>query len=269
MPSDFNKVIAAESFKLRRQKPTFVVLALVVVLVLVMFVVLEFAARRNWMGVPSGYFVAASVISWMVNVTIILAVIITSFLISQEFALGTVKSTWVRPVTRGNWFAAKVATATISVTELFVMAAVIVITLAALRLGFTDLMEKGYTIHTSGSLTGRLLLTTGLTLCAMWAVTFFVAMIAVAFRHPGGAIAAGLGVGVAMMVLSAIPQIRPMLLITYTTLPMEQMVAMSKGLPLPLEWGQLVWRTLLCSGLWMVLAFAAGQRIIRRKEIST
>ena len=59
---DFGKVISAESFKLRRQKSTLVVLILVALLALIMFGALEFAARRDWIGVPSGHFVAASVI---------------------------------------------------------------------------------------------------------------------------------------------------------------------------------------------------------------
>ncbi len=91
---DFGKVVAAELFKLRRQKSTLVVLILVALLALFMFVALEFAARRDWIGVPSGHFVAASVLGWMANIMIILAVIVTSCLVSQEFALGTIKSTF-------------------------------------------------------------------------------------------------------------------------------------------------------------------------------
>ena len=265
---DFAKVVAAETFKLRRQRSTLIVLILVAVLALVMFVALEFAARRDWIGVPSGHFVAASVIGWMAIIMIILAVVVTSFLVSQEFALGTIKSTWVRPVTRGQWFSAKIYTAGVVMSELFVLAVVVTVALAATRLGFADLTEKGYTIHTSGEMTRRLIQTIALTLWALWAVTAFVAMLSAMFRHPGGAIAAGLGAGVAMIVLSAFPPIRPLLLSAYLSLPMEQMIAMSKGLPLPLEWGQLIWRTVAGAGVWMIVAFFIGQRIISKKEIT-
>jgi hypothetical protein len=103
------------------------------------------------------------------------------------------------------------------------------------------------------------------TLCA---VTVFAAALAGMFKHAGGAIAAGLGAGIAMTVLGTFPPLRPLLLTTHVSLPWEQMIAMSKGLPLPAEWGQLVWQTLVGSGVWMVATFLIGQRVISKKQIT-
>ncbi|UCH85384.1 MAG: ABC transporter permease [Candidatus Latescibacterota bacterium] len=266
---DFNKIIRAESFKLRKQKTSYIVPVAVMLLGILLFVVLEFTTRRNWIGVPSGHFVAASVISWIGNVMMLLVVLMTSFIVSQEFALGTIKSTLVRPVTRGQWYTAKVFTAAVSLSVLFLCVVVVVVALAAVRLGLTDLTEKNYVVHTARSLTFRLVLSVGLTVFALWAVTVFVALVAGVFNHPGGAIAAALGAGVLMVVLGAFPAARPFLLTTYMSAPWEQMVAMSKGLPLPYEWGQLVWRTLAGAGAWMVLGFVVGQHLIRKKEITS
>ena len=182
--------------------------------------------------------------------------------------MGTIKSAWVRPVTRGRWYTAKVLVAAGIVSELLLMAIIVTVALAVIRLGFTDLMEKNYTVHTSGSLTGRFILTVGLTVWTMWATTAFAAMLAAMFKHAGGAIAAGLAAGVAMMVLGAIPPLRPLLLTTHISLPWEQMIAMSKGLPLPAEWGDLVWRTVAGAGAWLAVSFFIGQRVIRAKQIT-
>lgn len=268
MRNDIGKVIAAEWFKLKRQRSTVVFLVLTALLSIAMFLALEYAARRDWIGVPSGHFVAASVTGWLTSIMMLVVVVVASFLISQEFALGTIKSTWVRPVTRGRWYTAKVLVAAGVVTELFLVAVIITVTLAGMRLGFTDLMENNYTVHTAVSLTGRFVLTVGLTVWTMWAATAFVAMLAAMFKHAGGAIAAGLGVGIGMMVLGTIPPLRPLLLTTHISMPWEQMIAMSKGLPLPEEWGQLVWQTLVGAGAWMVVAFLIGQRVIRAKQIT-
>lgn len=265
---DLAKIIGAESFKLRRQKSSYVVAAVVVLLAIFLFVVLEFTTRRDWIGVPSGHFVAALVISWMGNVMMMLAVILTSFLISQEFALGTVKSTLVRPVTRSQWYTAKVFTGAASMTSLFLLAVGIVIAFSVVRLGLTDLTEKDYIVHTARTLTLRLVLTIGLSVCALWAVTSFVAMLSGIFNHPGGTIAAALGVGIVLMVLGAFPPLKPFLLTSYIASPWEQMVAMSKGLPLPFEWGELTWQTLAGAGGWMTLAYLLGVRIVRNKEIT-
>jgi ABC-2 type transport system permease protein len=266
--SDIGRIIGAEWFKLRRQRATFVGVALIALLSIVMFLALEYAARRDWIGVPSGHFVAASVAGWLTNIMMIVAIIVASFLVSQEFALGTIKSTWVRPVTRGRWYTAKVLFAASVVTELFLVAVIITVALAVTRLGFGDLMEKNYTIHTAGGLTARFFMTVGLTVWTMSAATTFAAMFAGMFKHAGGAIAAGLGAGIAMMILSTIPPLRPFLLTTHISLPWEQMIAMSKGLPLPADWGRLVWQTLVGAGAWMVVAFFVGQLVIRRKQIT-
>ena len=58
------------------------------------------------------------------------------------------------------------------------------------------------------------------------------------------------------------------MLTTYLALPCEQMVAMSKGVPLPLEWGDLVWHTLAAGGAWGVGAYLIGRRVVQKKEIT-
>ncbi|MEJ2721605.1 MAG: ABC transporter permease [bacterium] len=269
MTNDFKKVIGAESFKLRRQKTSYVVPLAVLFLGVLLFVILEFTARRNWIGVPSGHFVAASVIGWMGNVMMLLSVLLTSFMISQEFALGTAKAALVRPVTRSQWYTAKVFAAAAVVTGLFLLVVVVVTVLSIARLGFTDLTEKDYVVHSARSLTARLTLTVVLTVFALWAVTVFVSVLAAVFNHPGGTIAVALGAGVLMMVIGAFPAVRPFLPTSYVSTPWEQMVAMTKGLPLPFEWSQLTWRTLVGAGAWIIAGAALGQWIVRKKEITT
>jgi len=81
MRNDIGKVIAAECFKLKRQRSTIVFLVLAALLSIAMFLVLEYAARRDWIGVPSGHFVAASVAGWLTSIMMIVVVVITGFLI--------------------------------------------------------------------------------------------------------------------------------------------------------------------------------------------
>lgn len=265
---DIAKTVAAERFKLSRQKITWILPIAVVLVVFIMSMVLEFAARQDWIGVPSGYFVAASVINWMSNVLLLLVVVVTSFLIAQEFAIGTVKGAWIRPLERSKWFTGKIVVTLGVVTILFVLAVTIAMLIAFVRIGFSDLMENTYLIHSSGALFGRLLLCTALTIWALWSAAMLVAMIAGGMSHPGGTIAVALAVGIGMTIMGAIDPVRPYLISSYVALPFEQMVAMSKGLPLPLEWGQLVMRSLGVPAVWMLATFLIGQRVIRKREIS-
>jgi hypothetical protein len=265
---DITRVVSAEVLKCRRRRSTVVLPVIVAALAVLVYFGLEIGARNNWFGVPSGFFVASSSIGWITNAVVLLLVVVTSFVVSQEFALGTVKSAWVRPVNRGGWYAAKCVTAAGMVTALFVLAVVVVVALAAARSGFTDLMEKDYLVHSARSMGARMALTTGLTLFVLWSATAVTAALAARVNHAGGAIAVALGLGIAMAALSVFPPVRPYLLTTYLGLPSEQMVAMSKGLPLPLEWGDLIGRTLAAGGAWALAAYAIGLWIVQRKEIT-
>lgn len=265
---DIRKIVSAEVLKLKRRRSTVMLPLVVAALALIIYFGLEVGARRHWFGVPSGYFVASSAIAWITNAMVVLLVVVTAFFISQEYALGTVKSAWVRPARRGGWYTAKLLTAAGAVTVLFAAAVAVVMLVAALRLGFADLMEKDYLVHTARGLGLRLTLTTALTLFMMWSATAVTAAVAARFNHPGGAIAAALGLGIAMTALSVFPAARPFLLTTYLALPSEQMVAMSKGLPLPLEWSDLAWQTLAAGGAWGVGAYLIGRRFTVRKEIT-
>ena len=269
MKHDLARVISAEWFKLKRRRSTYVVPLLVVGLSVLLFLGLGMAARREWMGVPSGFYMTSATIAWLVDVLALLTVVVTCFHISGEFSLGTVKAAWTKPVTRQNWYLGKLIFGCASVSALFVAVIAVVVVLAAVRFGFTDLMEKDYLIHTRSGLGLALVLVLALTFWALCAVTVVSALLAGLFNHAGASIAAGLGLGLLMTVLGIFPSVRPYLLSTHINMPLEQMTAMSKGLPLPFDWGELAWKTLIGAGAWMVLGLAAGDRIIRKKEITS
>lgn len=267
--SDVSRVISAESFKLRRQRTSVVLPVLVVAVAVLMYFGLELAARRDWLGLPSGFFLAASVVGWIGSTIVVLVVIVTAFSISQEFAIGTVKAAWVRPIDRSAWYQGKIVASCAINSFLFLCAVVVAVLLSYFRFGFTNLMEKEYLVHSAGELGTGLALAIALTLWTIWAATVVAAAISALFAHPGGAIACGFGLGLVMTILAVFPPLRPFLLTTYVGLPSDQMVAMSKGLALPLEWKELVWHTLAAGGAWMLGAYFLGQRIIGGKEVKT
>ena len=253
----------------RNRRTTWLVPLLFLAFVVLTVIGLDFATRRHWLGLPNGYFVASAAIGWLVNVLLLAVVVLSSFAISQEFAIGTIRSSWIRPISRRAWFAGKVLTACGVIAFLFLMAAGVAVLIVATKLGFADLMENNFMMHSSSSLAGRLVVTILLTLWALWAVTVVMTAVASLFGHPGGAIATGLGIGVLFTALAIFPPMSPFLLTTFVASPMEQMTAMAKGLPLPYEWGSLVGRTLIGGGIWMLIGAVLGDRIIARKQITS
>jgi ABC-type transport system involved in multi-copper enzyme maturation permease subunit len=204
----------------------------------------------------------------MINITGLLAMIITCFQISGEFAMGTVKPAWVKGLSRHGWLSGKIVSAAAAVTVLFLIVIVVSIAGAGARYGFSDLTEKDFVIHTASALWKSYFLCAFLTLFALWAVVTVTSMLASLMNRPGSAIAVAVLLAVALSVLAVFKPTRPFLLTSSISLPFEQMTAMSKGLPLPLEWGDLIWKTLACAGGWLIVCFAAGHAIIARKEIT-
>jgi ABC-type transport system involved in multi-copper enzyme maturation permease subunit len=268
MISEIKKVLLAEKVKLRRKRTTWFVPSAVAAMSLLIFMAIGYAASRDWAGIPSGFYIASSTSGWMINVTGLLAMIITCFQISGEFALGTVKPAWVRGLSRHGWLSGKIVSAAMAVTVLFLIIIAISLVSAGAKYGLTDLKEKDFVVHTSAALWKGYLISAGLTLFSLWAVVTVTSMLAAHFNRPGSAIAVEVLVAVALTVLAVFKPARPFLLTSAISMPFEQMTAMSKGLPLPLEWGDLVRSTIACAGSWLAVSCAVGHAIIARKEIT-
>ncbi len=268
MTGEIRKVLLAENVKLRRKRTTWFVPAAVAAMTLLVFLAIAYAAARDWAGVPSGFYLASSTAGWMINVTGLLAMIITCFQISGEFALGTVKPAWVKGLSRHGWLSGKVVSAAAVVAVLFLIVVAVSLVSAGARYGFTDLKEKDFVVHTSAALWKGYILCAALTLFSLWAVVTVTSMLAAYFNRPGSAMAVAMLLAVAMTVVAVFKPARPFLLTSAISLPFEQMTAMSKGLPLPLEWGELAWKTLACAGSWLAASCAVGHAIIARKEIT-
>jgi len=262
------RVISAEWLKLWQRRTTIVIPGLLILFALAAFFGRDFAVRRQFIGIPSGFYMAAGSISFILNVMALVTVIATCFHISREFSFGTIKAAWIRPMTRAQWYTGKLVSAGAAVGALFILVVGIILLLAAVRFGFADLLEKDYLIHSAGTLGWRLVLALGLTLWSLWALVAVMSMVSSLVNHPGGAIAAGLGLGLLSTVLAMFPALQPYLLSTYLSLPLEQMIMMSKGLPLDLTWGNIAQQTLLGGAVWMAIALVVGYRIIAKKEIT-
>jgi hypothetical protein len=268
MMREIARVLDAERLKLVKRKSSWILPAVTGVLALLVFLAVGYAAQRDWVGVTSGFFVASSSAGWMVNFIGLLAVIVTCFNISGEFAGGTVKPCWVMGISRSGWYYGKIISATVSTAALFAVVIVVLTIGAAVTYGFTDLKEKDFLVHTAGSMGWGFVLSTVLTLLALWAVVTVTSMVAVLLNRPGASISVCIISAVVLSIVAVFEPARPFLITSCISLPLEQMTAMSKGLPLPLEWTTLAWRTVVCAVCWSAAACTIGRLIIIRKEVT-
>lgn len=263
------RILAVEAYKLRRGRALFLVPSAVVAANAVLFFGMSLAVEGDFFGVPSGFYISSASIGWAMNLVAVVAAIITAFQISNEFAMGTVKNLWTQPLSRQSWFGAKVLFACSVVSFLILASIFTLLILSSIKYRFNDLVENRLLIHSAADMWFRLINTSLLTLWSCIALVSSVAAISSFCNRPGTSISFTFGLGFSMMILSVFPPIRPFLLYTYIQLPFEQMTAMSKGLPLPLPWGELIWKSLLVPGIYMAVSLFTGQFIIRRKEIGS
>jgi len=264
---DARRTIAGEWLKLRKSRTTPVGLLVYLAIFAVLYITYVVAARESFMGIQSGFYIAGAAVSAATTPLAFVALLLVSFSLGREFSQGTVQMVWSKPITRGGWLLGKIGTSAFHVSVFVVLTFVIAVVAAGLQFGFADLMEKDYLIHAQSALWWRFALLAALTWLAVIAVVVATAIPALYLGSPGGAVTVSIVIGFALQMAGGWDNISPFLLSTYLMEPLQQFVAMSKGLPLPLTWGELVRTCLIGSVVWIGLCWVWAWQIVRRKEV--
>ncbi len=264
--NDIRKILLTEWHQCRRRKIIVLLPMLVTLISALMFLAVSFAARENWIGLPSGFYIIAETMNWLLSIFGLLAVVLTSFTISGEFALGTVKAAWVRPLSRRNWYLGKLLAVAIAVSILFLLSILVVTGFSWAQFDLTDLMEKDTLIHSCGNLVTYLVIVVGLSLWAIWSLIAVVGFISTLCQRPGGAITITIAFFLLLTALGIFTEVKQALLSFCFTTPFEQMTIMSKGL-FP-DWTGLIQSNIAVCALWLLAALAGGLVVIKRKEIT-
>ncbi len=268
MMKGVSRVLKAEFYKARRRRSSWLMPVAALLLTAGIFFAVDYAAQRDWMGVPGGWYLASSTAGWLVDITGLAVIVMACFSVSGEFSRGTVKPALTRGISRIGWFFGRVIAVCAASTVLFSVIAASALVLAAVFRGLPDLMEKDFLLHSSSRLFWSYVLCYVLTVVTLCAVASAASMVSTLVNRAGTAIAAGIMLAFAMTVLGVFDTLRPFLVSDALGLPMDQMVSMSKGLPLPYGWSELIRRTLLCAAGWSSVSLALGSAVIRRKEMT-
>jgi ABC-type transport system involved in multi-copper enzyme maturation permease subunit len=262
---DTRQTIAAEWLKLKRSRATPIGLLTYLAILTILYFTYEIAARESFIGIESGFYLVGAVTSAATMPLAFVALLLVSSSLGREFSQGTVQMIWAKPISRSGWLMGKTVTSTCHISVFVWLTFIITVAVAGLQFGFTDLMEKDYLIHAESSLWWRLALLAGLTWLAVVAVAVAAAIPALYLGSPGGALTVSIAIAFVLQLASGWDAASPFLLSTYLSGPLQQFVAMSKGLPLPQTWGELVRTCLIGSILWIGLCWVWAWQIVRRK----
>lgn len=261
------RVSLAEWLRIRKSRAGWIGLAIYVAVIVILYLTYYIAARRSFVGIPTGFYVTGAVLSAAIAPLAFVGVLLVAYSLAREFSSGTITQVWTKPLTRRGWLTGKMAGSIVHLKVYFVLTLILILAAAGAQLGFSSLMEKDYLIHSAASLWWRLVLVLVLTWLALIAVVVFASVASLYAGSPGGTIAVAVIGGFVLQLASGWEPLRAFLLPTYLSAPLAQFVAMSKGLPVPEDWGSLTRTCLLGTVVWIVVGWIWGAWLVRRKEV--
>jgi ABC-type transport system involved in multi-copper enzyme maturation permease subunit len=264
---DTRRTVVAEWFKLKKSRAAPIGILVYLVVLAILYFTYEIAARESFIGIESGFYIVGAVTSATTLPLAFVALFLVSFSLGREFSQGTVQMVWARPIPRTGWLLGKAITNGYHLSVFVAFTFIITIIVAGMRFGFTDLMEKDYLIHAEAALWGRFALLAALTWLAAVAVAIAAMIPALYLGNPGGALTVSTVAGFVLQMAGGWDAASPFLLSTYLSGPLQQFVAMSKGLPLPQTWSELVRTCLIGTIAWIGVCWLWAWQIVRRKEV--
>jgi ABC-type transport system involved in multi-copper enzyme maturation permease subunit len=261
------RVVSAEWLKARKSRASLAGLATFIAVVLILYLTYYIAARRSFVGIPTGFYVTGAVLSAAITPLAFVAVLLMAFSMAREFSAGTISLVWTRPMTRSGWLTGKMLAGVLHLKVFFILTLLLILAAAGMQLGFSGLMEKEYLIHSAGSLWWRLVLVLVLTWVALVAVVVAASVPALYAASPGGTIAISVIAGFVLQLAAGWETLKSFVLPAYLSSPMAQFVAMSKGLPLPEDWGELTRTCLVGSLIWIIVGWLWASWLVKRKEV--
>jgi ABC-type transport system involved in multi-copper enzyme maturation permease subunit len=267
MFDDVKIVIASEFYKLGRTRSVKIIPVLLVIVTVTIFLAVGAASENLSFGIESAFYIFASSIGWIVKALAFSAIIISSFQISNEFSMGTVRAAWSHPVSRRSWYLGKLIHIFAVTAALLILSAALLLILTAFKYDFNPLIENEYMIHSEAGLWGRLLLSLLLTLWVTAVLVSAASAVALFFNSAGSSMAAVVAAGLLMVLLEIFSGARPFLLTTYISTPADQFTVMTKGLPLQMSWKDIIYHTVGFTSIYLAAALAAGIAAAGKREI--
>lgn len=264
---DIVKIVSAEIYKQSKTKSSKTVPVMVLVITALIFLAVSAASDNLSLGPASGFYITAASLGWIIKAVSFAAVIITCFQISNEFSMGTVKAAWVQPLSRNHWYSGKLLHSCIICWSVLLAAVALLILLSSLKYNFNPLIENNYQIHSESDLWLKLGLTLILTLWVISVIIAATSVISIIFNAAGSSISVVIAASLLMVILEIFGDVRPFLLTSYISLPADQFVLMTKGLPLQMSWKEITCQTLGFPAGYLALSLIAGFLMINRKEI--
>ena len=261
-------VVKLEIYKMIRNKLFWLLPAILVVFVMLLWSSLRFATSEDFIGIASGFYLSTALLGPATMVVAILAVIAIGISIGDEFASGTIKYVLTKPVSRTEWFLGKILSISIIAIGLFLLSVLLCLALAQITYGFSDLAEKEYLSYPRDHLFEDLFISIGLSVLPVIVALVIGGAITLITERAAIAILVCLGFGLVSTLLGNFKTISIFLWQTYLTLPLAQTEAIAQGLRPEWLWNDLSYWAIAVPIITALIFIYLGVMILRKKEIT-
>jgi ABC-type transport system involved in multi-copper enzyme maturation permease subunit len=264
MRSQFIPLLRNEIAKaLRRKLPYFGFLAVAVVCLVTYFVAgqLSSAASANAWG-----YLAFSMQLVFTDIGPIFVIVFSAMLLSEETGTGTIRAALAAPVHRWELYLAK---ATVGVFYMLILSAVALLFSAAfakIHYRFGAVSDAFGVVYSSGKTMREFLFAYAMSWIPLTALVMYGLFISTIIRSAGAAVAVGISTLFIIDLTKHLVGLDPYIFtkyIGYTWITLQQL---AQGMDY--QWRPEVWRMIMLSGVYAVIAFGAGLAIFVKEDLN-
>lgn len=230
-----------EGIKLLTQKYPYLLIGIVLAVEAAYMAATGFAPAETSLHVVTAPQLFAEGVGWGLRFGVYMLLVLGAMGFSQEFALGTVKTVLILPIRRHQWVAAKLVALIVLAWGMLLASVVLGIALAAVIVGWGDVVRSGVLLYSLGQVWSHLLTATGLTALFLLPVCAFALLASVYFNSSGAAVGVTLVLGIVVESAAEMLDQGRWVFFHHLHVPFGQIVKLGKGLPFrwedSLTWG--------------------------------
>jgi ABC-type transport system involved in multi-copper enzyme maturation permease subunit len=191
---------------------------------------LGIAAENGVLGSKSGFWLAASSSSGIALTCALLGALLAAIAVGGDLASGVARVALCTPVSRGQWMAGRITTLAVGMALVYAFAALGALAAAAARFGLHGAFEGDYEIASAGFLTGQLLISWAVCLCALACAVALGALAGSVVGRAGGAVAVVALLGAGLTALGRWSRAESYLPGTYLSRGLDRVAQLGQGI---------------------------------------
>lgn len=264
MVNRIKNLIQNEIYKMLHQKFIYLSIICLVVIVILSGIGINYLLPEN-SNAGSGYlFVLISSRTAISTIGTILILIFSSMLISNETSFGTIQMMLINPISRLEFFLAKLITAMIFSILLLITITLTAFLVGKIIFGYGDYIERGITLFTQWQILGNLLYCYLILLFPLFSLCCYGLLISILINNVGFSIGMSVGSIIFLDIVKERLNLSPFLFQSYIETPFELAQDIIEGFEI--NWSPKIFYCIGVSGAWIVVFLCIGYLIFSKKD---